>query len=347
MLIASKEIEVSRWTCAFLVALGFVAYGYTCIVDMYYGGIENAADSGVSTWLLSAGMFTMSGFAFGFSCLSGNLLRSGKRFTGIGVTGIIACFLCFSLFNGIGFVSGQTRGKAKLLEARQEQAKDIATIKNQQALNNQEWLKRTYLSTRDPKEKQELLSKAVAPVELQAAEIGMVISDARAEAISTILGWRQESVQFGYAVAFSILLILGKLLGPMCGFAFWPLNKGDNRQHKDQQTAHQQKLRLSADESMHVTSPGVTNVTGVTGAKMTAAGALIDVRKLIDEQGSMPSHRALARRWNVTPMTVSRWCKKWERNGDIARRLNGNGHTIVHAPGNARSNKRVMHVAKQ
>jgi hypothetical protein len=133
--------------------------------------------------------------------------------------------MCYSLSNGVGFVASQSVGKAKLLEANQKQAEDLAELQNQQAIENQNWLKRTYLQANDKTDKDKLFAQAVAPIEFKAAEIKTIMADARASVFSQLFGWKQENVQMGAAIALPVLLVLGKLLGPLLGFAFWPIGQ--------------------------------------------------------------------------------------------------------------------------
>jgi hypothetical protein len=60
-------------------------------------------------------------------------------------------------------------------------------------------------------------------VALKGAEIETTMADARASVFSQLFGWKQETVQMGAAIALPVLLVLGKLLGPLLGFAFWPI----------------------------------------------------------------------------------------------------------------------------
>jgi ABC-type transport system involved in multi-copper enzyme maturation permease subunit len=218
------SVELPRWICAVLVGCGVLAYIATVSTDIYYGGLATTIDH-VGIAIQSTSMVVVSGFTLGLSSFAGFLLRAGRKFIAVGSLAIATLFMTFSLSNGVGFVASQSIGKAKLLEARQKQAEDLAELQNQHAIENQNWLKRTYLQTKDKVDKDKLLAQAVTPVEFKAAEIDTVMADARASVFSQLFGWKQDTVQMGAAIALPVLLVLGKLLGPLLGFAFWPIRQ--------------------------------------------------------------------------------------------------------------------------
>jgi hypothetical protein len=342
-------------------------------------------------------MCLLSGFAIGFASFSGFRFRSQHHLSGVVVLALAVLFMSFSMHNGIRYVGGQSVAKARLTEARRQQSVDLATLKNQQAIEGRAWLRRTYTQTKDKAEKDKLLAQAVAPIELTAANIEAEMPDGGASVLAAIFGVDEATVEMASAVAFPILLVIGKVLGPLIGFAFWPIRKseismagnaGGNRNIGNAGNSSGEIIQFPAVSAVStgkqrvqsITSPvsisdGVANDDAVetpvskgqkdefprlsmvsnggpapsketvskvsTGRKMTRQEALIDLRKLIAQQREIPSQKALSKRWDIPPGTVSKWCARWERCGEIARRKNGSFQEVVagissfHAPGRA------------
>jgi hypothetical protein len=196
MQIYKMSAELPRWICAVLVGCGVLAYIATASIDIYYGGLATTIDN-VGIVIQSTSMLVVSGFTLGLASFAGFLLRAGRKIVSVCLLVIATLFMTFSLSNGVGFVASQSVGKAKLLEANQKQAEDLAELQNQQAIETQNWLKRTYLQTKDKADKDKLLAQAVAPVEFKAAKIYTVMADARASVFSQLFGWKQDTVQMG------------------------------------------------------------------------------------------------------------------------------------------------------
>ena len=367
MQIYETSVELPRWICAVLVGCGVLAYIAIASIDIYYGGLATTVDN-VGIFIQSTSMLVVSGFTLGLGSFAGFLLRAGRWFWAAVLLCIATCFMCYSLSNGVGFVASQSVGKAKLLEANQKQAEDLAELQNQQAIENQNWLKRTYLQAKDKADKDKLLAQAVAPVEFKAPEIKTVMADARASVLSQLFGSKEETVQMVAAIALPVLLVLGKLLGPLLGFAFWPvrhpkpeqISASDERNSNGTSTGGGRKLlpftsnsassangRFSATKEKTQTdsiacSPSITPVPSLPlfppGKKIRNREALDDLNRLIFEWGSIPSQKLLSERWRRPESTVSRWVKEWETEGKIAKSRDGNcnklvgGVTSAHAP---------------
>jgi hypothetical protein len=223
MLVANKDVELPRWICAVLVGCGLLAYAITAVFDVFYQ-ISTTINS-VGAAGMAAGMCILSGLAVGFASAAGFVFRRQKRLSGLLLLAIAGAFMSYSMANCVGFVASQSLAKAKLTEARRQQNSDLAGLQNQQAIETQNWLKRTYLQTKDKAEKDKLLAQAVAPVELKAANIETVMPDARATVLAAIFHVDEATVQFTLAIMFPVLLVLGKVFGPLIGFALWPIRK--------------------------------------------------------------------------------------------------------------------------
>ena len=367
MQIYKTSVELPRWICAVLVGCGVLAYIATASIDIYYGGIATTIDK-VGILIQSTSMLVVSGFTLGLGSFAGFLLRAGRWFWAAVLLCIATCFMCYSLSNGVGFVASQSVGKAKLLEANQKQAEDLAELQNQQVIENQNWLKRTYLQAKDKADKDKLLAQAVAPVEFKAPEIKTVMADARASVFSQLFGLKQETVQIGAAIALPVLLVLGKLLGPLLGFAFWPIGQpiprkisasgeGDSNgtftggggqllPFPSNSTSSANSRFSATKEKTHAnsiaSSPTITAVPSrplfTPAKKIRNREALADLNRLMFEWGSIPSQKLLSERWRRPESTVSRWVKEWETEGRIAKSRDGNCNKLVecvtsaHAP---------------
>jgi hypothetical protein len=171
------------------------------------------------------------------------------------------------------------------------------------------------------------------------------------------------------AIALPVLLVLGKLLGPLLGFAFWPIghpnleqiSTSDERHSNGTSTGGGGKLlpfssnfassvisRFSATKEKTqsnsiASSPSITAVPSLSlfppGKTIRNREALDDINRLIFEWGSIPSQKLLSERWKRPESTVSRWVKEWKAEGRIAKSRDGNcnklvgGVTSAHATG--------------
>src|SRR5262249_10458124 len=62
---------------------------------------------------------------------------------------------------------------------------------------------------------------------------------------------------------------------------------------------------------------------------ITREEALADLRKVMAQSGDVPSQRTLSIRWGVREGTISKWCRRWERAGEISRRKSGKCQEVV------------------
>jgi hypothetical protein len=215
--------EAPLWVCAMVFVCGILAYAVTGTIDVLYA-VSTTIDS-VFTAGKAAGMVICSAFAIGLASLAGFCFRSRKCWIGLALLVSVIPFMAYSMHNGVRYVGGQSMVKEKLTEARRQQSVDLANLKNRQATENRDWLRRTYLQTKDKTEKDKLLAQAVAPIELTTPTIEAEMPDAGAEVLADILHVDKATVEKWSTAAFPVLLVLAKVLGPLIGSAFWPQRK--------------------------------------------------------------------------------------------------------------------------
>jgi hypothetical protein len=196
-------------------------------------------------------------------------------------------------------------------------------------------------------------------VALKGAEIETTMADARASVFSQLFGWKQETVQMAAAIALPVLLVLGKLLGPLLGFAFWPIRQpkpekisaSDEGNSNGTSTGGGGKLlpfpsnstasansrfsdmKEKTQANSTASTPSITAVPSLPlfppGKKIRNREALDDLNRLMFEWGSIPSQKLLSERWKRPESTVSRWVKEWETEGRIAKSRDGNCNKLV------------------
>jgi len=329
MELSNTKLEMPKWVCVLAIALGSVALAVQCAVDIYQG-LSNSMDRGA----MAAQVWQMSlptGFTLVFAAMAGCLWRAGgwkKVGAGIGLFGLVVGYMTYTALNSMDFLADQTVARTQAHIAKQVQAKDIAEIKNKITLDERkertENLWRTYMTAKGA-EKDKLLAEiksasqeaiSIESPDLDVAPVGVGGTAHR------YFGWRPEAIQEAKAVAYPILVMIGKMLGITLGFAFYPSPSPD---------------RWKATPPTRLASPAFQESTGKVSYQM----ACEDMLSMLANGGRADSQRELANRWGVNEAKVSKWLPRMKRDGiPIKVEMNGNRRTIVAAPhinGNGRA----------
>lgn len=303
-MVFSRRPEVPKAVCGALIGLGFLAYGITTAIDVWYGTSTTVTFEGAMLQAAQVGIVPC--FAFAFACLCGSLFRTGRWRSGLAIFMVIVAYVAYSASNGIGFIATETIGKARLVAERERQARDQAELMNKQALESRkdttEWLKRTYVGERHSRDKREILDKltevAQAPIALQAAAPESALADAKAFVISKWIGASLEATQMGNAAWLVALLIVGKLLGPTIGFGLWP---DKNRHMVDAMTIGSGRLSAHKTDNLDNSDKWVGYAHDQARADL---GLLVNNGLDLSAYGAITR---LARRWAWSPQRVRRF----------------------------------------
>jgi hypothetical protein len=317
MEVANTKLEMPKWVCVLGIALGAVALAVQAFVDCYQSvspDMDRAA-----FWAQVWQMVLPTGFTLVFAAMSGGLLRIGRWFVASLLFILVVGYMAYTATNSMDFLSNQTVARTQAHMAKQVQSKDIAEIKNKLAMDERKErtdnLWRTYMNTKGV-EKDKVLAEIKAASQeavtierpdLEVAPVGVGGTAHR------YLGWRPEAIQEAKAVAYPILVMIGKMLGITLGFAFYP---------------------SPSPERWKASRPGKfpDHTFPESKWKVSYEMACEDMLSMLASGGRAESQRELANRWRVTEGQVSKWLPKMKRDGiPIKLEINGNKRAIVPA----------------
>ena len=322
MEISNTKLEMPKWVCALAIALGSIALAVQCVVDIYQG-ISSAMDRGAflaQVWQMSL----PTGFTLVFAAMAGCLWRAGgwkNLLAGAGLFGLVIGYMTYTALNSMDFLSDQTVARTQAHIAKQTQAKDIAEIKNKHALDDRKELKeglwRSYVTAKSGTEKDKALAAyrdvTQESISIERPDVEVIPLGVGGTA-QKYLGWRPEAIQEVKAVAYPVLVMIGKMLGITLGFAFWPTPSPETW-----------KARPPAPLVAHTLPESVR--------KLSYDDAKADLLSMIDVGARIDSQRELSERWGVGEGTVSKWLPRLKKDGvPIRLEANGNKRAIVGAP---------------
>jgi hypothetical protein len=323
MEISNTKLEMPKWVCILGIALGAVALAVQAFVDCYQNvspDMDHAAFWG-QIW----NMTLPTGFALVFASMSGSLLRVGRWkhvLAGACMFVLVAGYMIYTATNSMDFLANQTVLRTQTQIRKATSDKDIAEIRNQLAISErkerQENLWRTYMSAKgSDKDKAlaEIKAAGQETLDLKQTDISVVQIGVGGTA-QRFFGWRPEAIQEVKAIAFPILVMIGKMLGITLGFAFYPATAADAWK-----TAS--PLRVSREGFQETTRK----------LSLSYEDACMDLRAMVAAGAGIDSQRELADRWGVSKGQVTKWKPKFRRDGiPFDTVANGNKRAIVAAP---------------
>jgi len=326
MELSNTKLEMPKWVCILGIGLGAVALAVQAFVDCYQ---SVSPDMDLPAFWAQVWQMTLpTGFTLVFAAMSGGLLRIGRWFVAGCLFVLVAGYMTYTATNSMDFLANQTVARTQAHIAKQTQAKDIAEIKNKMAIDERKELRdglwRTYATAKTSAER----DKALAQIKESSSET-VSINGTDTEVIpigvgataSKYWGWRPEAIQEAKAIAYPILVMIGKMLGITLGFAFYPSTAAAAWKSST-------PTRLSSDDFQETTW------------KVSKDEAREDILSMIRAGASIQSGRELSKRWRVREGTVSKWLADFRKEGLIKREANGNSRAVIPAPhinGNGRA----------
>lgn len=319
MEISNTKLEMPAWICVLGIALGAIALGVQAFVDCYQSvspDMDRAA-----FWAQVWQMTLPTGFTLVFAAMSGGLLRIGRWFAAFLLFLLVIGYMAYTATNSMDFLANQTVARTQAQIAKQTQAKDIAEIKNKLAADERaeahKNLWRTYATAKNATEQAKVLAQikeasqetlAIQTPDMEVVPVGVGGTAHR------VFGWRPEAIQEAKAIAYPILVMIGKMLGITLGFAFYP-----------SPTPEKWKARPPA--------PLVAHTFPESFRKLSYDEAKDDLLSMIAVGARIDSQRELSERWGVGEGTVSKWLPRLKKDGvPIRLEANGNRRAIVAAP---------------
>lgn len=318
MEVFNNKLEMPKWVCALAIALGAIALAVQAAIDVYQN-VSPAMDW--PAWCAQAWQMTLpTGFALAFAAMSGGLLRAG-RWKSAGLLGaLVASYMTYTALNSMDFIANQTVARTQAQIGKATAAKDIAEIKNKMVLDDRKektdnlWRTYSVAKTSGDREKALAQIKEVTqePLPLEQTDVEVVQVGIGGTA-NRLFGWRVEAIQEAKALAYPVLVMIGKALGITLGFAFWPAPSPERWRESP-------PTRLAISTSQE------------TVRKLSYDEAKDDLLSMIAVGARVGSQKELSERWGVGEGTVSKWVPKLKRDGvPIRTEMNGNKRAIVSA----------------
>ena len=304
-------VRVPRWVCVLAIALGSAGLIIQAAVDVYQG-VNTSMDW--PTWLLQAWQMSLpTGFTMAFAAIGGCLLYARRWVVAACLYVLVGCYMAVTASNGMDFVANQTVARTQAELTKQADITSIIALQNETAVQERQTMTqnlwRTYEVARSQPEKDKALVKIQeitrAPVALVQADV-QVIQSGSGGILNRWLGWDRVSIQETKALAFPVLVMIGKALGVTLGFAFWPPS-----------TAAADRWRSQLPKS------GKFPIGMETERKLTKDDARKDIMRSAEVGANIDSGRELAARWGVTESCASKWLADFRREGLIKRERRG------------------------
>lgn len=297
---------MNRLIPAILILTGVGTYFVTGSAAMLYGA-ENSLTVGGQIVKPSA-LLLVSLFTLGMSCAAGALWRSGKWVSSTLVFALALTCTSYSAWNVVGFLTSESSGKVKLVEAKNRQEKEITEIQNKQALESRKemlaWMQKTYTVKAPAADKEKMLERMTtlteAPLPLRKPDVESIAMDARNEAMSDIMGIDKRTASKLSEVGLAALLVAMELLGPSIGFALWR-SKND-----------------FPNESGEFSGPSKGNSQigkPWKSSRKTKDEALALVRSEFPSRRRQITTAYLAQECRVDRRCALNWLREWEKDG--------------------------------
>jgi ribosomal protein S25 len=310
-------IRVPKWVCILAIALGSIGLVVQAVIDAFQA-VHPTMDW--PTWLLQVWQMSLpTGFTMAFAAIGGCLLFARRWFVALILYALVGCYMAYTASNSIDFVANQTVSHTRAAMARQADIKDITRLQNETATKERreatENLWRTYNAAKTSEKGQVLLKIeeiTSKPLDLQQSQVHVVHSGGGGIA-NKWLGWSPDTVQEAKAVAFPILVMIGKALGITLGFALWP------------PSADRWKKQLPKSSNL----PRGSEIE----RKLSKDEARDDIIKAALAGARIESNRELADRWGVSEGCACKWLSDFRREGIIKRERRGRFMAVT-APAN-------------
>ena len=313
----TNRLHIPKWVCAGAILLGAAALVVQGGIDIYQGTRD------LQAW--SSELFTQAwqmalptGFTLVFAAFGGCLLQIRAWKSAGLLYALVFGYMAITITNSMDFMADNTLATREAAKQKVVQAKDIAAIRNDLALQERKeavengW--RTYYAARNQADKAAALASIQAITKDGPSLVAPDIEPLKVGSggiWSRWLGWRPEAVQEAKAVALPILIMIGKALGITLGFAFWP--RGDGL-----------PLPKREAQSKAMFGPNV--------AKFSRAEARSDIERLA-HSGALNkmdiTGADFARRWGVSKPTASTWLSDFRKEGIILRQRVGERNRLA------------------
>ncbi len=316
----AKGLEVPRLVCALAILLGAAALGVQATIDIYQN-VNPKMDW--PTWLTQAWQMALpTGFTLIFAAFAGGAIKASRKRFAFGLYVLVCGYLAYTASNSMDFLANQTVAHTQAQIVRQSDVKAIIDIQNetvrQERKEKTETLWRTYTTAKNQADKDKVLLKiqeaTQEPIALQSAEV-QVVQTGSGGILNRWLGWRPESVQETKALAFPILVMIGKALAITLGIAYWPPS-----------TAAAERWRSQLPKERNL--PGFPE----TERKLTKLQARDDLVRMAEAGSNVESGRELADRWGVTESCASKWLRDFRKEGIIRRERRGKFMAVQAVP---------------
>lgn len=197
-----------------LYLLGFVFVGLTCTMTGLWGKSMGLNEH--HQWVMTIGSIGIDLVVVALCLAVGWMLARQRRWNAGLLLILTLPFAAYSMIGVIGFVAGERIAKARLAGdtyvAQQTLVEQTNAVAIAMAEKRAKWLHNTYVESYDKSEKKSLLSESKAVVPTLQAPAVAAMADPQAQIIAEVTGLKVATVQIIVAVAFGILMPLGKML---------------------------------------------------------------------------------------------------------------------------------------
>jgi hypothetical protein len=231
---SKSKISATHILCALFILLGVTAYTAQVIIDIV-SALKHTTDQ-TGRYLQPLLLIAMAGMTFSLGAFAGLRFRAGTpKDIVIGCVCFLLAtyFLFYSFSNSVGFSFEQTVGKMRLVEAQNQQAKDLVEEQKKQARDMLagilDFAKRTYVTAQGKADKadakgllKDMLKESATPTPILTPKVEEVMPDGKAEAFGGWLGLNPEQFRLLDSVYLAFGICLIKWLAPALGFGYWP-----------------------------------------------------------------------------------------------------------------------------
>jgi len=313
--------QAARLACLALIALGYFVAAISVYINIKNGQRLSIDDDGY--YSQGGLLFAIAVAPVILSSVAANITARGWwRVLQAGMLAAAIILMALSCWQSFSFMSDQTLGKVKLSEMKAKNAKDIAELENQTAIQERKELRemamRTYLQAKSKEGKEQSLADIERitgkPLALVAPSVEIAVADARAALAQKVLGWDKDSVH-GLSVALvALVAAFIEVGGPWVGFTLWPLRQQEHHGEESKHRPHAQRLRETFRKP--------SRKKGKELKEKAKNDILTETEPLHQE--------AWAKRWGVSTGTASKWLKEWRKDGTLNHKRSGRRH--LHFP---------------
>jgi len=322
--------EMPKLACGAVVLLGYAAACVSIVMNARYGQRMSIDVDG--HWLNGIALLVISLGPAAITSYSGFAWRARKRLMGLCTFAGAALLMLVSAYNANDFLTSQMVGKVKATEKQQDDSKGLTETRNNLTLEERKDLRESYRkkydTARTKEERDDAGAKLEAltnrPIELQATGPNVDLGT-RSNLLSRWLGVDRDTILGVAPASIALAIVLMELFLPFVGFSGWPTS----RPPAGGSSASSEERKPTKIKALPDLRP-----------KTTQKAAYDDLKQMLKGGVEIPSQAMLARRWNVSEVTVHTWLGKWpefhrnpaetgRRNRIVLAHHNGNGRLLT------------------